>query len=79
MGKSRDTTKDNDGDDEKKVDQPQKRDDEPVSTGVTWDNSTFEGAIVGYISQGLASGDLDPSINFVLPTSKDTLSATASS
>lgn len=67
----RSTTKDNDEDDEKDVDQPQKRDEVPENGSSfislekrsdapgNLDNSTFEGNIGNWIQQGIADGTLD--------------------
>lgn len=67
----RSTTKDNDEDEEKPVDQPQKRDEgerERKSfisletrndTPGSLDNSTFEGNVGNWIQQGIADGTLD--------------------
>ena len=69
----RSTTKDNDEDGEKSVDQPQKRDgddDEGESfislktrndTPGSLDNNTFEGNVGNWIQQGIADGTLDTS------------------
>lgn len=67
----RSTTKDNDEDEEKSIDQPEKRDgvgEEGESfislktrndTPGSLDNSTFEGNVGNWIQQGIADGTLD--------------------
>ena len=56
----RGTTKDDDTDDEKTVDQPQKhkRNDIPGPA----DNTTFEGVIANYIAEGVAQSTIDPTV-----------------
>ncbi len=54
----RGTDKDNDIEAEKKVDQPQKRNDIPGNV----DNSTFEGAIANWINLGVEKNEIDPTI-----------------
>lgn len=69
----RSTTRDNDEDGEKSVDQPQKRDGDKEGgesfislktrndTPGSLDNSTFEGNVGNWIQQGIADGTLDMS------------------
>ena len=70
----RSTTKDNDEDGEKSVDQPEKRDGDEEEEGESFlslktrndtpgslDNSTFEGNVGNWIQQGIADGTLDTS------------------
>ncbi|WYZ39563.1 hypothetical protein EsH8_III_001477 [Colletotrichum jinshuiense] len=64
-GANRETTKDNDDEEEKKIDQPQKRVDIDLKTmassaAKSWnnDNSTFEGSIASFIADGIEKGNL---------------------
>ena len=70
---SRSTTKDNDVDGEKSIDQPEKRDEDAEEGGSfislrtrndtpgSLDNSTFEGNVGNWIQEGIADGTLDTS------------------